>query len=80
RRVQSVLLVIFIDNFGLYRNIYRALTGFYMLFGSLSNKERNRRANCIPLTLGLHGSNIEEIIEAIGGALSLLNRSAEITV
>ncbi|SMR43431.1 unnamed protein product [Zymoseptoria tritici ST99CH_3D1] len=80
RRVQSVPLVMFIDDFGLYRNMYRALTGFYMLFGSLSNKERNRRANCIPLTLGPHGSNMEEMIEAIGGTLSLLDRGAEMTI
>lgn len=68
----------FIDAFGLYRNMYRSLIGYYLFNAALSNKDRNRRANIIPLTLGLHSCNLPAVVEAIGPILAVLDTRVEI--
>ncbi|KAI9749166.1 MAG: Glutathione reductase [Chaenotheca gracillima] len=52
----------FIDAFGLYRNMYRSITGIYIIPAALSTRERARRVNVFPLTLGPHGSAFNEVI------------------
>lgn len=66
-------LYFYIDAFRLYRNIYRALIGVYLFIAVLLNKERGRRANIIPLTLGLYSCNLTEVIDAIGTIVSALD-------
>jgi hypothetical protein len=61
----SLPLLTFIDGFGLYRNTYRTLMGMYFNFGSLSFQERTRRANVVPITLGPHGSNFSDVVDAL---------------
>jgi hypothetical protein len=78
--VQSIPLVVFIDGFGLYRNMYRSLMGVYLLNGSLSNQERNRRINVIPLILGPHGSNMAAVVDAIGPSMSALDAGVEMDI
>jgi putative Mn2+ efflux pump MntP len=70
----------FIDRFGLYRNIYRSLIGFYLLNGLLSNQERNRRINVIPLILGPYRSNIAAVIAAISLSMSALDTGVELEI
>ena len=67
----SVPLLTFIDGFGLYRNSYRSLMGMYLIFAALSFRERARRANVLPLTLGPHGSNFGDVVNALGSLASL---------
>jgi hypothetical protein len=64
-RCISIPLLIFIDGFGVYRNSYRTLMGIYVIPAGLSAKERSRRANVFPIALGPHGSNFDEVIEAL---------------
>lgn len=45
--------------------MYRSSLGYYLTPAGLNNIERNRRTNIFPLTLGLHGSNLTDVIEAI---------------
>ena len=61
----SVPLLTFIDGFGLYRNSYRSIMGIYLIMASLTFRERNRRSNVLQLTLGPHGNNFEDMIEAL---------------
>ncbi|OXV05983.1 hypothetical protein Egran_06249, partial [Elaphomyces granulatus] len=35
--------------------------GIYLMVAALTFRERNRRANVLPLTLGPHGNNFEDI-------------------
>lgn len=58
----SVPFQMFIDGFGLYRNSYRSIMGFYMIIGALTFQERTRRANVLPITLGPHGQNFEDVV------------------
>lgn len=76
--VISILLQFFIDAFGLYRNMYRLLIGYYLFNAALKNKDRNRRANIILLTLGLYSCNLPAVIEAVGPILTALDASIEI--
>lgn len=71
--VKVVPMLNFTDAFGLYRNMYRALMGFYMLNGAFTIIERRRRTNIFPLTIGPHGSNLEGVVQAIGSFLVQLD-------
>lgn len=53
--------------------MYRALIGVYLFVAVLTNKERSRRANIIPLTLGLYSCNLAEVIDAVGTVISTLD-------
>ena len=64
-RCISLPLLLFLDGFGLYRNSYRSLMAVYFQLASLFFHERMRRANVFPLTLRSHGSNLNEIIDAL---------------
>ena len=65
KRCLSVPLICFIDGFGLYRNRQRSLMGMYLIMANLSFRERARRANVLPLTLGPHGSNFADVVGAL---------------
>jgi hypothetical protein len=67
----SVPVLTFIDGFGLYRNSYRTLMGIYYMFASLNFQERNRRQNVLPITLGPHGSNLDDVIRALQSLIPL---------
>lgn len=79
RRTISVPLITFINAFGLYRNLYRLLIGIYFIIAILSARERNRRANVLPLTLSPYRSNFTNIVEAIK-LLTILDRSVKVYI
>lgn len=58
--------------------MYRSLIGCYLFNAVLSNKDRNRRANIIPLTLGLYSCNLPAVVEAISPILVALDTRVEI--
>lgn len=55
----SVSLLTFIDGFGL------------QIPAAFSSCERNRRANVLPLTLGPHGSNFDDVVAALKSLIPL---------
>ncbi|EME77041.1 uncharacterized protein MYCFIDRAFT_84721 [Pseudocercospora fijiensis CIRAD86] len=71
-RAISAPYLMFMDSFGLYRNMRRSLMGWYITLAGLTMQERNRTSNMIPFTLGPHGSNTEDVIEAIAPCLRAL--------
>lgn len=78
RIVRSMLLISFQDAFGLYYNMQRSLIGYYYQVAGLSAQERQRKTNVILFSLRLHGSRAEEVIEALGLLLSILDAGVEI--
>lgn len=58
--------------------MYRSLIGCYLFNTALKNKDRNRRANIILLTLGLYSCNLLAVIEAVSPVLVALDASIEI--
>ncbi|KAI9749068.1 MAG: hypothetical protein M4579_007019 [Chaenotheca gracillima] len=65
KKCVTVPFLCFIDGFGLYRNMYRSLIGLYLIFAGLNSRERFRRANVFPVTLGPHGSNFRNVVKAL---------------
>lgn len=57
--------LLFIDGFGIHRNMYRSLKAFYLIPAALPYKERRKIANIFTLTLGPHGAEIKDVVEAI---------------
>ncbi|PYH90757.1 hypothetical protein BO71DRAFT_461601 [Aspergillus ellipticus CBS 707.79] len=86
--VQSISLLLFIDDFGAYRNMYKALKGFYLTPSALSYRERRRPANSFTLTLGPHGADFHDVIASfksdlestVKGFYSCLNSSSTIII
>src|SRR5436305_4256221 len=60
-KVRPLPIAFFIDNFGLHRNMRRAIKAFYWIPANLPSAERNKIANVSTLTLGPHGANIDDI-------------------
>ena len=69
----------FIDNFRLYKNIYKTLIEFYLNFTSLELRDRFRRYNIISITLGPYKSKFKDIITTLKG-LRLLDREINLTI
>lgn len=78
--VLSIATINFLDGFGLYRNMYRSLIGFYVSNAGLSLKERKRRTNLILLTIGPHRSNLADVVNIIGLLLTELDASMVISI
>jgi hypothetical protein len=72
-------MLCFVDGFGLYCNMYRSLMGVYLTLASMNLRQRSRRANMFPLTLGPHGSNFSDVISSIVG-LAQLDKGIEIEI
>lgn len=79
-RTLSLPFFCFIDGFGLYRNMYRTIMGYYVVNASLNNVERARRTNVTPLTLGPHGSNLADVVAAIGPGLSKFEEGTKVMI
>lgn len=78
--VLSIATINFLDGFGLYRNIYRSLIGFYVSNARLLLKERKRRTNLILLTIGPYRSNLTDVVNMIGLLLTELDASIVISI
>lgn len=76
----SVPFLTFIDGFGLYRNAYRTLMGWYIIIAALTFEERSRRANVHPITLGPHGSNLADVAKALQPFMLALEGGVELDI
>ncbi|KAL8960366.1 MAG: hypothetical protein Q9193_002916 [Seirophora villosa] len=72
--VYSVPFSLFIDDFGIHRNSYRALKAFYWIPSALPYNERRKLANVFTLTLGPHGASIDDVVEAFYRDFRALDR------
>lgn len=63
----SLPVSIFIDTFGLYRNMYRALLGIYLNQLNLNERTRSRQHNVIPLTLGPSAASFIDVFHTLPG-------------
>ncbi|XDG03304.1 hypothetical protein ABKA04_002919 [Annulohypoxylon sp. FPYF3050] len=79
KQMLSLPFQIFIDAFGLYRNMYRSLTGMYLITEFFPEHLRSRRSSVYPLTLGPHGSDLADVFRGLFHTLSL-DRGRELTI
>lgn len=68
-----VSLLTFIDEFDLFRNMYRTLIKVYLIIITFSFRERARRFNVLSLTLKLHKSNFDNIVASLQSMYDLNN-------
>nr|KMM66395.1 hypothetical protein CPAG_02734 [Coccidioides posadasii RMSCC 3488] len=80
KKVISLPYQLFIDGFGLYRNMYRSLMGFYMIPAGMKSTERAKRNNVYTITFGPHGTNFPDVIEALEPGLALLDKGIDVDI
>jgi hypothetical protein len=71
---RSLPLILFVDEFGVYRNMYRALKGFYISPANVEFQERRKPGNQFTLTLRPYGAVIEDIMRNLELAISKLGK------
>lgn len=72
--------LLFIDDFGVHRNMYRALKAFYLIPACLSYDERRKLANVFTLSLGPHGADLNDVVEAFHRPLQQLDGATDLEV
>ncbi|PYH93074.1 hypothetical protein BO71DRAFT_286188, partial [Aspergillus ellipticus CBS 707.79] len=72
--VRSIPFLLFIDDFGAHRNMYRAIKGFYMTPAGLSYRERCLQANLFILTLAPHAAELSNTVSTFEEDLSILGK------
>jgi hypothetical protein len=60
--VRSLPIILFIDDFGVHRNMYRAIKAFYWIPANLPYAERRKIANVFTYCLGPQRANVEDIV------------------
>ncbi|KAK3941142.1 hypothetical protein QBC46DRAFT_259259 [Diplogelasinospora grovesii] len=64
-KVKSLLIIIFINGFSIFRNSYRTLISIYTILTRLNVDNHYRRANILLITLNLYSSNFDDIIKSL---------------
>ena len=65
KTIVSFPYTLFIDSFGLYRNMYRPIPGFYAQFAFLNELDRKKRINVFPVTLAPFAAKWDEVIDSL---------------
>ena len=61
--------LLFINNFDVYRNIYRTLKAFYLIPVYLKYTKRKKLANIFILSLRPYNINIKDVVEVFSKSL-----------
>ena len=77
---KSLPYLLFIDDFGVHRNMYRALKAFYLIPACLEYSERRKLANVFTLTLGPHGASLDDVVEAFHRPIQDLDQGIELDI
>ena len=72
--------LLFIDDFGVHRNMYRALKAFYLIPANLDYSERRKIANVFTLTLGPHGAKFSDVVEAFVRPIQQLDHGLQVDI
>lgn len=78
--VKSFPLIIFIDDFGLYKNIYKLLTGVYAMPADLLCTECQKSSNSYTITLGLYESNFNNVMSCLEPSLGAIDRCSVLDI
>ena len=55
----------FNDGFGLYRTMTKSIMGCYLQIAAMPKREHTRQINVLPVTLGLHRANLDDVMKAL---------------
>lgn len=73
-------MVLFVDGFRLYRNMYRSLTGVYAMPTGLTIRERQKSRKYYTLTLGPHGSDFNDVARSLHTGMKALDTGCVLMV
>ena len=76
----SLSYLLFIDDFEIHKNIYRALKIFYLISVCLSYVERRKMTNVFTLTLSFHDANVQDVMKVFSKSIRQLDRDVELVV
>lgn len=80
QKVRSVPFSLFIDDFGIFRNTYRALKAFYVTPAGLPYPERRKLANTFTLTLRPHGASDEDVVKLLEPTFEALREGVPVNI
>lgn len=80
KRILSVPGVMFLDAFGLYRNMYRYVVGCYWTPANLDATSRKKTVNHFTLTLGPFGSALTDITDCLSPASKALGSGIDMVL
>ena len=78
--VRSFPIILFIDDFGVHRNMYRALKAFYWIPAAFPYSERRKLANVFTFTLAPHGHSIQDVVDTFKNAFAKLAGGVMMTI
>lgn len=78
--VTSFPLLIFVDDFGLHRNVYHTITGVYAMPAGLSILNRQRSGNALTVALGPHGSEFNNVINCLHTSMGNLDHGCSLMI
>jgi hypothetical protein len=70
----SFSLVIFIDEFGLYRNVYHSVSDIYAMSAALCELKRQKSKNAFTLTLNSHEAELKNVLDCLQIDLKNIDR------
>jgi hypothetical protein len=70
----SLPLMLYIDDFGIYRTTHQAIKAFYLTPAAMSYKERRRLSNMFTLTLGPDGASFDDMMDNISEGMLSMHR------
>ena len=76
----SISYLLFIDDFDVYRNMYRALKAFYLILAYLDYQERRKLTNVFTLLLSSYETKIEKIIKVFYKSIQRLNSEVNLDI
>ena len=79
-RSLSVPIQLFINGFGVFRNTYRSLKGFYLTPACLPYLERRREKSIFTLTLGPHGAEMTDIVKCFEAEIQDLEKGVKMKI
>ncbi len=65
QKIKSFSIIIFVDDFELYRNLYRSLMSVYVVSVKLLAIERQKSSNCYTITLDSHDCDFNDIMNCL---------------
>ena len=78
--VRSFSLLIFVDEFDLYRNVYHSVTDIYAMPASLCARERQKSNNVIIIVLDPHEAEFNDILNCLHIDLKNMNRDCVLNI
>lgn len=80
RKVYSLSFALFVDDFEVHRNMYRAIKAFYWILFALSYAKRRKLANCFTISLGSHDADMKDIVAAMESTFAELGAECNMSV